>query len=265
MSLDVNRVDKLLQFALLVAGDQDDYIDRQLGPIHLIKYVYLADLAYISRERDETYTGTPWKFHNFGPWSTEVFKRIDPALAAVNAEKSQLESDYGDNEDYFRWQLRDEELLARTARELPNIVVHRIRQDVRKYGKDTHALLHHVYRTTPMLSAAPGQLLDMALAEPVRQVVKSDDSDLRFGQLSNKKKKRFKERIREIQKENSHRVTTTNRLVNPVPNPRFDEIYEQGVEWLDSLAGADFEATDVVAEFDHSVWGSATRRGEDDS
>ena len=41
-----SRVDLLLQYALLVAGEQDEFLDRQLGPIHLIKYVYLADLFH---------------------------------------------------------------------------------------------------------------------------------------------------------------------------------------------------------------------------
>jgi len=264
MSLNVDRVDTILQFALLIAGDQDDYVDRQLGPIHLLKYVYLADLAYIAT-REETYTNTPWKFHNFGPWSSEVFNRIDPALEAIHAQKYQLPSDYGDNDDYFRWQIQDEQLLAARERALPSLVAHRIRKDVRKYGKDTAALLHYVYRSAPMLSAAPGQTLDMSLAKFDRTSVSSGEGGLRFGALSNKKKKRFRERIREIRREHSNRNIPSNRLVNPVPNPRYDDIYKRGIEWLDSLAGTAFGPTDLTADFDNTVWTSTTRRGEDDT
>ena len=45
-----NKIDLLIQCAILIAGREDDYLDRQLGPIHLIKYVYLADLAYAERK-----------------------------------------------------------------------------------------------------------------------------------------------------------------------------------------------------------------------
>ncbi len=53
-----SRVDLLLQYALLVAGEQDEFLDRQLGPIHLIKYVYLADLFHAKRNNGVTFTGT---------------------------------------------------------------------------------------------------------------------------------------------------------------------------------------------------------------
>jgi hypothetical protein len=45
-----NKIDLLIQYTLLVAGQEDEYLDRQLGPIHLIKYVYLADLVYAERK-----------------------------------------------------------------------------------------------------------------------------------------------------------------------------------------------------------------------
>lgn len=52
-----NKIDLLIQYAILIAGQEDEYPDRQLGPIHLIKYVYLADLAYAERNGGETFTG----------------------------------------------------------------------------------------------------------------------------------------------------------------------------------------------------------------
>ncbi len=55
--MDQDRIDHVIQLALLVAGREDDPFDRELGPIHLIKYVYLADLAYAERHGGETYTG----------------------------------------------------------------------------------------------------------------------------------------------------------------------------------------------------------------
>ena len=41
--MDTAKVDLLIQFALAVAAEEDALAERELGPIHLIKYVYLAD------------------------------------------------------------------------------------------------------------------------------------------------------------------------------------------------------------------------------
>ena len=49
----LNRVDLLLKFIIAAAG-QEDYGDREVGPIHLIKYVYLADLAFAEKYDGET-------------------------------------------------------------------------------------------------------------------------------------------------------------------------------------------------------------------
>ena len=38
-----SKIDLLIQYAILIAGQEDEYLDRQLGPIHLIKYVYLEE------------------------------------------------------------------------------------------------------------------------------------------------------------------------------------------------------------------------------
>jgi len=42
--MDIKRVDLLLKYILAAAG-QEDPGNREVGPIHLVKYVYLADLA----------------------------------------------------------------------------------------------------------------------------------------------------------------------------------------------------------------------------
>jgi len=83
-----SKIDLLIQYAILIAGQEDDYLDRQLGPIHLIKYVYLADLAQAERNCGETFTGIAWQFYKFGPWSQAVNERIEPALAAIGANKN---------------------------------------------------------------------------------------------------------------------------------------------------------------------------------
>jgi hypothetical protein len=90
---DVNqaRCDQPIQFALIEAGRQDEYTDRDLGPIHLLKYVYLADLAHADRQGGKTFTGARWTFYHYGPWAHGVYARIDPALAAIHARPPEPE------------------------------------------------------------------------------------------------------------------------------------------------------------------------------
>ena len=80
--------------------------------------------------------------------------------------------------------------------------------------------------------------------------------------LSKRKKKQFKERIRQLrEKRKSRRLKKF--LVNPVKNPRHDEVYEEGIAWLDDLAGPKLTSGEKVAEFSDDVWKSPARKGED--
>jgi hypothetical protein len=46
--MDIRRVDLLLKYILAAAG-QEDPGNREVGPIHLIKNVYLADLIFAEK------------------------------------------------------------------------------------------------------------------------------------------------------------------------------------------------------------------------
>lgn len=261
MPVDLSRVDLLVQYAVLVAGEQDDLFGRQLGPIHLIKYVYLGDLAYAQRNGGETFTGIQWKFHNFGPWSNTVHDRIAPALQAIGADKRTFESDYDEKSDWFRWSLRNDDLLTEKERSLPAAIAIQLRPVIRKFGKDTPILLDHVYRTAPMLDAAPGEILDFSLA--VKPKIEQGGMHLRMEALSEKKKKAFKERMTELRKSVSSRAPRKVDLINPVKNARHDDVYRDGVAWLGQLAGDQITPGEKIAEFSPEVWKSATRKGSD--
>ena len=112
--MDLEKVDKLIRFVLLVAGTEDDFRSRSLGQIHFIKYVFLADLAYAARHGGATFTSAPWRFHHFGPWAAPVQQRIEPALAVYGVQRNELESKYG--EDFVRWQWRDDGELICASR-----------------------------------------------------------------------------------------------------------------------------------------------------
>ena len=89
--MDIKRVNLLLKYILAAAG-QEDPGDREIGPIHLIKYVYLADLIFAEKHGGKTFTGAPWRFHHFGPWSPEVFSRIEPVITEVGVLVRQIPS-----------------------------------------------------------------------------------------------------------------------------------------------------------------------------
>jgi hypothetical protein len=138
----------------LLPPKNDEYQDRQLSPIHLVKYAYLADLAYAQQHAGQGFTGVAWRFHKFGPWSLEVFNRIEVALAEVGAIRSKV-SHPKYEDDFVHWALEDEELATELASKLPISVSIAIQNAVRTFGSDTASLLNHVYLTDPLLKAAP--------------------------------------------------------------------------------------------------------------
>lgn len=265
MPIDIDKVDLILQYALLLAGEEDDYFDRQLGPIHLIKYVYLADLAYARRNKGQTYTGTEWTFYKFGPWAQSVNARIEPALNALLAERKVFQSDYEEREDWVRWIKRDGRRLEDIERKIPGCITGKLRLDVHRFNKDTPILLDHIYKTEPMLSAAPNELLDFALAAQSRTMLKHEEPSLRMDNLSTKKKRKIKEGMAAIREKRLAKEHGKAKLVQPSAPQynQYDEVYEQGLEWLNSLAGPKIPEKQIVVEFDQEVWKSATRKAKD--
>ena len=121
--MDEQRVDKIIQFALAVAACEDDLSSRDLGPIHLLKYVYIADLAYAEYHNGNTYTGIKWQFFKFGPWSQEVHSRVEPACLSIGAVKRLFT--YTDGEkcgEGIRWRLEDTALCDKLDNSLDIVV-----------------------------------------------------------------------------------------------------------------------------------------------
>jgi len=257
-----NKIGLLIQYIILTAGQEDEYFDRQLGPIHFIKYIYLADLAYAEQNRGETFTGIDWKFYKFGPWSQAVNARIEPALTALGADKKTFPSNFGDKDDWVRWQITDDSLLDDIERELPFSITSRLKRDIHKFGQDTPSLLSYIYRTSPMLLAAPNDLLDFS------HLKTSENSRIRLQgntePLSKKKGKQLKEKMRDLRSLSSKKLADKRKvaLVKPPTTPRYDDVYFEGLEWLDTLAGAKITEGEKEAVFSDLIWKSPARRGE---
>ena len=263
MSADTSRIDLLLWYALLVSGEQDELYDRRLGPIHLLKYVYLADLFHARRHDGATFTGTDWSFYKFGPWSQLVHERIEPALNEIGAEKRVFSSDYEDKQDWVRWHLSDDTLLREMEDQLPLEITRGLKRDVRRFGQDTQDLLHYVYGTEPMLSAAPNEPLDFTVVrhDPPRDT--TPRQPLRMDSLSHTGKKRFRERMKALRTKYRNRERRDPEMVNPAKDARYDDVYAEGMKWLDGLAGEPFREEDHVVRFSDEVWRSSARKGDD--
>jgi hypothetical protein len=235
-----NKIDQLLQFILLTAGQEDEYTDRWLSPIHLIKYVYLADLANAKGHDGLTYTDLKWKFHHYGPWDNNCFQRIEPALSAIHAEKRIIESKYFED-DRDRWYASDDRLYQQLHEDLPLTISGNIVKAVHKFGSDTKSLLHYVYITRPMLIAAPGELLDFTKElETAKEVTATEDvptCQLTARQMKKRKqlisdiKSKYRKKLDELKKERP--LSQPPAEYTP---PRYDDIYFQGLADLDRIA-----------------------------
>lgn len=247
-----NRVDQIVQFALARAAHEDEWALRELGPIHLIKYVYLADLAYARLHNGETFTGIDWVFFHFGPWSAPLFDRLDVAAQLIGARVRTFETSRADK-DGKRYSVSStdaEQLERQFVRELPSEVVSAIKRDVHRFSSDTTGLLHYVYQTPPMLRAAPNERLDFTWAiqapkevtppPPVltRRQEKKHEAAVAAGRLA------FGERLAAVKAR--QRGSMQSRP------PRYDEIFEAGVRRLDAEAEVEPLQGEVV--FPDDIW-----------
>lgn len=254
-----SRIDLILQFIVAVAAEQDEFRDRELGPIHLIKYVYLADLAFAERNEGHTYTGTTWQFHHFGPWSLQVLERIEPALSALGVQPKRIPSKLTD--DAMRYGLRRDDaqhVRSNAERVLPSAVQFPVSRAIHDYGSDTGSLLRAVYLTAPMLNASPEEQLDFTTL--VRETPAVNIGAIEAA-LSKSQQKNRQRRLAEIRAEVQARLASRqNASTGGQLSPRYDDVFAEGVQWLDSLAGERVHERQGRLSVANDIWKSETRR-----
>lgn len=265
--MDISRVDLIIQYALVLASQQEEWTDRDLGPIHFIKYVYLADLAF-AKSKHKSFTGVNWVFHHFGPWSNDVHQRIDTALYSIGADKKIIPSNYN-NSDFYRWRIPQEGNVGDLGKKIPISIYAELDNSIRKFGNDTPSLLHYVYQTPPMLSAAPGEKLDLfvGLDEETKRSfdVKNSQAEIQE-QISNNEKRRRKLRVKELKAQINQKISERIKQKDRARKEcklEYDKEFVRGVEWLDSLAGQPIEEAEGIVEIDPSMWKSEARRDRD--
>ena len=223
--------------------------------------MYLADLNYAKFNDGKTFTGTQWRFHNFGPWSNDVNECIKPALDEIGAECKTIPSRYKGGDDYNRWSLSNDMLLEKLGVKLPIAVSGAVASLVHKFKKDTPSLLEHVYRTKPILKAAPGDILDFSYV--VRSKKEKIENNPKWDGLTIKKQKKFQQAMQAIRKKRQARKGSKKKGFIPSPLPEIhDVVYFDGLGWVESLAGDVVVSGDYEASFPNSVWYSKTREGD---
>ncbi len=257
--MNIKKIDKLIQYALAVAVE-NDWENRSLGPIHIIKYLYLADLEFAKMNNGTTYTGLKWKFFRFGPWSEIVNNRIEPALIAIGAHKRIIESKSSD--DFHRWEVNDVDLIDELEKEINFITSLAIKANVRKFGQDTESLLHHVYQTDPMLNAAPDDYLDFTRI-PEKILLSSKDNSEE--QLTKRQIKKRKEKINAIKLEFQRKLELKKKRIkeSKQPLPQYDDLFFEGVKSLEKLAGEEVDLGKLTCSFSKDFWKSKARHDPD--
>lgn len=247
--MDLDRVRNMVELCLAAAGERSRVA---LGPIHLLKYLYLADAAYAG-VHGASFSRVDWRFHKFGPWSADLYGQLDEVAAGIGAERHPFTYDLEDGvRESVRWSLYERSRDAAWCR-FPIEVRATLKHAVRDYGADTPALLRYVYATPPMLAAAPGELL------PLERGLHPSPSARRTARLVKltPNEKRAQDKLRsEFQKRREAARAHRPKRISPVVC--YDDVFEKGTAWLNALAGPEGPKT-FDACVDGAAWKSSGR------
>lgn len=264
----------LVRFALAAAARLDRRVD--LGPIHLLKLLFLADWAFAQRHEGNTFTGIPWRFHNFGPYCYEAVAEVESIANSTGAQdRSFLGSKSG--REVKRWSVErdgfNDDLYYELDRSLPPEVSRAIQQTVQSQGSATYPLLHQVYSSLPMRCSAPGEIINFTAA--VRELLGDQDStrqedsgpeipvvDLRKPDpsLSSTQRKKHDRAFCQLRERMDKALLVADESDGLVFfEPTEDEVFDQGMSWLDPQGDSRLS---FAANFQihPSVWHSPARR-----
>jgi hypothetical protein len=251
------KIDSLIQFVLLCAGQEEDWSRRELGAIHIVKYVYLADCHYALTHRGKTYTGLRWRFHKFGPWDESCFLRIEPALQVIGAEKRVFSHPKYEN-DFVRWLCSDDQRYEELQERLPIEVAGHLARYVRKFGSDTEGLLDFVYKTPPMLNAAPNDMLAFVGTLELCSPEQTADAQ----KLTRRQEKKLNEKLEqlrlEMRKQLERKKAVKGKRFQPSA-PRYDDVFFEGMAQLDRIAGEPITPQECLMEVAEDAWRSKAR------
>ncbi len=256
--MDTQKLYDLIGFILAESNQDEDWRCRELGPIHIIKYVYLADMYYAVKNNGSTFTGIDWKFYHFGPWNLELYKEIPDAVKFAGGDIRTFESQY--DKDGVRFSLKDDS-SDDYSNKIPFSIMFLLRRDIHNFGSATNDLLHYVYTTPPMTNATPGEQLvfthDIFLEKTplgVEGVTK----------LTVREKKKRKERIECVREKIAKKhAEKKKKRIKPTP-PRYDEIFLHGTMGLEQeFENVTIEDHKGVLQVNQNAWNGEWRKSRD--
>ena len=80
--------------------------------------------------------------------------------------------------------------------------------------------------------------------------------------LSDEKKELLKQRLRKLGEEYRNRRRKEAAFIKPDPPPRYDDVYFEGLAWLDSLAGPPLSEGEYEVVFSDEARKSDAGKGE---
>jgi len=260
--MNTQKVNAVLAQILLSASQLEDFKERELGPIHFIKYLYLADLVYAERHSGQTFTGIRWQFHHFGPWDASVNTYLEKGLSALGAAKKEISSSYG-KDDFVRWSLVSP-VVTGFAVSLDIEIAPAIDQLVKRFACHTPELLDFVYKTPPMLHAAPEEYLSFepsgfdfrAVSVFTRRppVERTEKQNKKLREWASEARARLAEKVQEAKKRRM--------ACRPVPAPKYSEAFFQAMAVMDASDLPEIEPGEYAVRIDASAWKSPARQGK---
>lgn len=263
--MNIRKIDSILAQILVSAGKLEDYREREMGSIHFIKYLYLVDLFFAERNRGRTFTGIRWRFHHFGPWDTDVFTHLEDGLAALGAVKKTIPSQYG-RDDFVRWSTGTGTSAARAATDgLDFEIALFVERLVERFANNTPELLDFVYKTPPMLKAAPEEYLSF---EPSGFEFKEPNVFTRTPPVNRtarqrKKVKEWEDEARAKLAEKLKEIRARRPICVPAPEPRYDDVFFEAMASMDAPDTPAVPMGRYQVKIDDSVWKSIARKGGD--
>lgn len=196
-----------------------------LTPIRIVKFLYLLDVYNARISTGKPLTGWQWRFVHYGPFCGEALDTISDAeskgLIHGEAYKGRL-----DKETRF-YRHSAEEIPEPFPTALPHYVCSQIKHAVETWADDTYGLLNHVYfHTEPMIHCRPYEALDFAQAD-----MPSKEKPIEMKPLPDKKLKRARQLLQELQKEREERG---KRLQSPLSGNPYDESYYEALRAIES-------------------------------
>ena len=189
----------------------------------LVKFLYLVDVYAAEESHGMPASDIEWRFLHFGPFSTQVTNALDELSARQVIFADQRQAASGDKE-FVLYNLSGHQ-RAGDLRQIgiSGHIQTRLQADMRRYARDLPRLLNYVYfRTTPMIDARPGDVLDFSNC---KKLMPEDVKPVEMNRLRPKAIKQARNKLRNMIEARKSQAT--------VDHGPYDDVYFSALSMLD--------------------------------